>query len=158
MYGMPTAEMLESTLVHEAGHMWFYNAVGNDQQNEPWVDESLTQYVTYIYYLDRYGSGSGYVDSWRYRWKTVGNADIPIGLPAGNYYGQEYSGIVYGRGPLFFYELEKDLGLDVVMSAVQSYYAEFLWGNSTTEDIRKALEKSSDTDLGAYFDDWIYTH
>ena len=50
MYGLPTENILESTLAHEVGHAWFYNVVGNDQQNEPWVDEALVQYLTYIYY------------------------------------------------------------------------------------------------------------
>ncbi|TFG50330.1 MAG: M1 family peptidase [Anaerolineales bacterium] len=156
LYGMPSAQMLESTLAHEAGHMWFYNVVGNDQQNEPWVDESLTQYVTYIYYEDRYGDGGGYVDSWKGRWSQVKNADIPIGMPAGEYHGAEYSAIVYGRGPLFFYEVEKDYGLETVLSAIKSYYDEFLWANAGTEDLRAALEGACDCDLGSYFEEWVY--
>ena len=156
LYGLPTAQMLESTLAHEAGHMWFYNAVGNDQQNEPWVDESLTQYVTYIYYEERYGDGGGYVDSWMGRWSTVEHVEIPVGLPAGEYQGREYSGIVYGRGPLFFWDLEQDFGQETVMAGIQSYYADFLWGNAGTEDLRAALEGACDCDLGSYFEEWIY--
>lgn len=156
MYGMPTAQMLESTLVHEAGHMWFYNAVGNDQQNQPWVDEALVQYTTYIYYEERYGDGSGYVDSWKGRWSRVENADVPIGMPASEYHGAEYSGIVYGRGPLFFYELEKKYGQDTVMTAVRNYYQDYLWDNGTTEGLRSALEDACDCDLSAEFNEWVY--
>ena len=156
LYGMPSEQMLESTLAHEIGHMWFYNVVGNDQQNQPWVDEALVQYLTYIYYLDRYGDGSGYVDSWDYRWSQVEHADIPIGLPAEDYHGAEYSGIVYGRGPLFFLDLEKKFGLDMVMGAVQNYYQENLWGIGYTEEIRAALEDSCDCDLNAEFEEWVY--
>jgi hypothetical protein len=156
LYGLPSAQMLESTLVHEVGHMWFYNGVGNDQQNEPWVDESITQYVTYLYYLDRYGNGSGYVDSWRFRWNSVDYAEIPIGKPAGEYIGPEYSGIVYGRGPLFYLELEEAYGLETVLSGIDSYYDQFLWDNAGTEDIRAALEGACECDLGTYFDEWIY--
>ena len=156
MYGMPTAQMLESTLVHEAGHMWFYNAVGNDQQNQPWVDESLTQYITYIYYEDRYGDGSGYVDSWKSRWSRVENWDGPIGMPAGEYHGAEYSAIVYGRGPLFFYELEKKYGQDTIMEGIQNYYQDYLWQNGFTEDLRAALEDACDCDLSSEFDNWVY--
>ncbi len=156
LYGMPSEQMLESTLAHETGHMWFYNIVGNDQQNQPWVDEALVQYLTYIYYLDRYGNGGGYVDSWKYRWSQVENADLPIGLPAGEYHGAEYSAIVYGRGPLFFLELEKKYGLDTVMSAVQSYYQNNLWQNGTTEDLRAALEDACDCDLSSEFEAWVY--
>ena len=156
MYGMPTAQMLESTLVHEAGHMWFYNAVGNDQQNQPWVDEALVQYMTYIYYEDRYGDGDGYVDSWKSRWSRVENAMIPIGMPAGDYHGAEYSAIVYGRGPLFFYEIELKYGMDTVMSGVRNYYQDHLWGNGYTEDLRAALEDACDCDLSSEFNTWVY--
>jgi aminopeptidase N len=156
LYGMPTAQMLESTLVHEAGHMWFYNAVGNDQQNEPWVDEALVQYTTYLYYEERYGDGGGYVDSWKSRWSRVENADIPIGMPAGEYHGAEYSAIVYGRGPLFFLEVEKKYGQDVVVAGIQQYYQDHLWENGYTEDIRAALEEACGCDLSAEFDQWVY--
>lgn len=156
LYGMPSEQMLESTLVHETAHMWFYNTVGNDQQNQPWVDEALVQYLTYIYYLDRYGDGDGYVESWEYRWSRVENADVPIGLPAGEYHGAEYSGIVYGRGPLFFHHLENNYGLETVLTAVQNYYEDHLWQNGFTEDIRSALEKACDCDLNAEFEKWVY--
>ncbi len=156
LYGMPSEQMLESTLAHETGHMWFYNTVGNDQQNQPWVDEALVQYITYIYYLDRYGDGDGYVESWKYRWSRVENADIPIGMPSDKYNGAEYSAIVYGRGPLFFWDLENKYGLDTVMSAVQSYYQDHLWQNGYTEDLRAALENACDCDLGENFEEWVY--
>ncbi len=156
MYGIPTENMLESTLAHEVGHAWFYNAVGNDQQNEPWVDEALVQYLTYIYYLDRYGSGQGYIDSWLGRWERVGNADIPIGMPAGEYEGQEYGAIVYGRGPLFFLELEGELGLDNVMAAVENYFDTYLWENASGEDLRAVFEEACGCDLSEQFEEWVY--
>jgi len=156
LYGMPSEQMLESTLAHETGHMWFYNTVGNDQQNQPWVDEALTQYMTYIYYLERYGDGDGYVESWIYRWSRVEYANVPIGMPSDEYNGAEYSAIVYGRGPLFFLGLENSYGLDTVMSAVQSYYQDHLWQVADAEDLRVALEDACDCDLGAEFEEWVY--
>lgn len=156
MYGLSTENLLESTLAHEVGHMWFYNAVGNDQQNEPWVDEALVQYLTYIYYLDKYGSGQGYVDSWLGRWLWVGNADIPIGMPAGEYQGAEYGAIVYGRGPLFFLELEQELGLDIVMSAIENYFDTYLWENASGEDLRAVFEEACGCDLSEQFEEWVY--
>ena len=161
MYGAPTVIFLESTVVHEVGHMWFYNTVGNDQQNEPWLDEALVQYLTYIYYLDKYGNGDGYVDSWYSRWSRVDYEEIPIGMPAREYYDDEtggaaYSAIVYGRGPLFFLELEKELGLDVLMSGIQNYYRDNLWEEGQPEDLREALEASCACDLSEYFEAWVY--
>ena len=156
LYNAPTEQMLESTLAHEIAHMWFYNTVGNDQQREPWVDEALVQYMTYIYYLDRYGSGDGYITSLQSRWNRVGFADIPIGKPAGEYNGAEYGAIVYGRGPLFFLELEKQYGLEVVMDAFQEYYQDNLWGIGYGEEVQAALEEACGCDLSAAFDEWVY--
>jgi len=156
LYGLPSEQMLESTLAHETGHMWFYNTVGNDQQNQPWVDEALVQYMTYIYYLDRYGYGDGYAESWISRWSRVEYANIPIGMPSDEYFGAEYSAIVYGRGPLFFLELENKYGLDTIMSAVQNYYQDHLWENAFAEDLRGALEDSCNCDLSAEFEEWVY--
>lgn len=32
-------------LIHEVAHMWFYALVGNDQWEDPWLDEGLTEYA-----------------------------------------------------------------------------------------------------------------
>lgn len=158
MYGLPTELVLEQTLAHEVGHMWFYNVVGNDQQNEPWVDEALVQYMTYIYFLDSQGKsgGQGYIDSFDYRWNRVEFEKIPIGMPAGEYVGAEYSAIVYGRGPLFFLELEKELGLKTVMAAIEDYYDTYLWQNASAEDLRAAFEEACGCDLSTQFEEWVY--
>ena len=141
--------------------MWFYNAVGNDQQNEPWLDEALVQYLTYIYYLDKYGNGDGYVDSWYGRWNRVDYEEIPIGMPAGDYYDFEtgknsYGAIVYGRGPIFFLELEEVMGLETLMSAIKNYYQDYLWEEGQPEDLRTALETACDCDLTEHFESWVY--
>jgi len=161
MYGSPTEVYLESTTVHEVGHAWFYNTVGNDQQNEPWLDEALAQYFTYIYYLDNYGNADGYVNSWYGRWNRVDNADIPIGMPAGAYYDFEteinsYGAIVYGRGPIFFLELEKSLGLDTVLTAIQNYYQDNLWGVGQPDEMLAALEDACQCDLDDFWNEWVY--
>jgi hypothetical protein len=78
---------LESVVAHEVAHQWFFNQVMSDQINEPWLDESVTQYATCLYYLDRYGeSGAeGCERSWYERWNDIQNAAIPIGKSAGAY-------------------------------------------------------------------------
>ena len=152
---MPTRVWLESTLAHEVGHMWFYNTVGNDQQNEPWLDEGLVQYLTYIYYLDKYGNGQGYIDSWYGRMARVDNKEMAIGLPAGEYKGSEYGAIIYGRGPLFFLELEKELGQEVIMAAIQNYYQVHLWGIGQPEDLLSALEEACACELDEIYNEWV---
>jgi hypothetical protein len=154
--GLPAPVLLESAVAHEVGHQWFYNVVGNDQIDEPWVDEAVTQYVTGLYYRDTYGEGAeqSYRGSWEDRWARVDRADIPIGLPAGDYEGAEYGAIVYGRGPLFLAALEEEMGRETFDAFLRDYYESHKWGIGTGSAFMQLAETHCKCDLGALFDTW----
>lgn len=149
---------LEGATAHEVAHQWFFNQVMSDQLDEPWLDEALVQYVTYLYYVDRYGeSGAqGFIESLYGRWERVDMEEIPIGLPARDYDHSEYSPIVYGRGPLFFMALEEEIGENALQDLLRNYTEEFRWGISNTELFKEFAEESCNCDLTSLFNDWIY--
>jgi hypothetical protein len=154
---LPARIMLETTVAHEVGHQWFYNVVGNDQINEPWLDESLTQYVTGLYFLDQDGKPGwdGYRNSWLNRWERVDNANIPIGMPAVYYQGNEYGAIVYGRGPLFVEALSQKMGSDVFDQFLRDYYNSNRWGIGTAAGFKKSAEQHCQCDLSPLFTEWV---
>jgi aminopeptidase N len=153
----PSGFYLEGTTVHEVGHQWYYSVIGNDQPNEPWVDESLTQYATYLYFVDQYGeSGAeGFRQSFVSRWDVLDQADIPIGLPAGDYQGSEYSAIVYGRGPLFFETLSDTMGEAIFNEFIRDYFQTYKWGISTGSGLKALAEEHCGCDLSPLFDAWV---
>ena len=114
---------MEATVAHEVGHQWFYGLIGDDQLDDPWLDESLTQFATLQYYQDEYGSegASGFEASLNGRWRSINYEKIPIGLPVAAYSGQEYSAIVYGRGPLFFVALKERMGAETFDAFIREY-------------------------------------
>ena len=156
--GLPAHVILESTVAHEVAHQWFYNVVGNDQVDEPWVDEALAQYLTGIYYLDAYGdqAASSYRQSWTDRWERVERADIPIGLPVAAYEGREYGAIVYGRGPLFVRALAMKMGQEDFAVFLRDYYQSHKWGIGTAAAFREVADRHSDRDLTELFEQWVY--
>jgi aminopeptidase N len=156
--GLPSPVILESTVAHEVAHQWFYNAVGNDQVDEPWLDEAVVQYLTSRYYLDTYGpeAARSYADSWWSRWDRVEQADIPIGLPAAAYVDSEYGAIVYGRGPIFISALAKEMGQETFDQFLRDYYQSHLWSIGTGDAFRHLAEKHCQCDLGALFQEWVY--
>ncbi len=156
--GLPSQVYLESTVAHEVAHQWFYNMVGNDQPDEPWLDEALAQYATGLYYQDTYGSSAAesYRSSWKSRWDRVNGADIPIGLPAGEYEGSEYGAIVYGRGPIFISELVNAMGIDVFDEFIKTYAQEYKWDIGTGENFKRLAEEKCDCDLSSLFEAWVY--
>ena len=156
--GLPNAVMVESVTAHETAHQWFYNLVGNDQLNEPWLDESVTQYATWMYYVDRYGAqaAQGYYDSLEGRWAGNEFADIPIGLPAEAYSSEDYSAIVYGRGPIFLNELAQEMGQETFDAFLRDYSESLRWEIATTEDFLALAEAHCDCDLAALFEEAVY--
>jgi hypothetical protein len=156
--GAPASVYMESTVAHEVGHQWFYGLVGDDQLDEPWLDESLTQFATLQYFADEYGSSGeqGFRNSLEARWDGVARADIPIGLPVAEYSGQEYGAIVYGRGPLFFVALRERMGTETFDAFLKEYTETLSWGIATPEFLQSLAEKHCACDLDEIFNEWVY--
>jgi hypothetical protein len=157
--GTPAFVVLQSTVAHEVGHQWFYNTVGNDQKNEPWLDESLTQYITGMFFLDEYGESGkkGYQETWFNRWNRVSQEEIPIGKPAAEYQGPEYSAIVYGRGPIFLQTLAETMGQAVFDAFLLDYAQTYQWQVSSGAEFKTLAEDHCQCDLTPLFEEWVYT-
>ena len=155
--GIPAAVLLESTTAHEVAHQWFYASVGNDQLLEPWLDEAPTQYATWLYYVDRYGSSAaqGFFRSLEDRWDRVGRAQIPIGRPVSAYTPKEYGAIVYGRGPLFLHALSEHMGEEVFAGFLEGYTRAFEWDIVDSEKFEAAAEAACNCQLDELFTVWI---
>jgi aminopeptidase N len=140
------------------GHQWFYSLVGDDQLDDPWLDESLTQFATLQYYTDLYGAegADGFRASLEGRWARVENAQISIGLSVAGYTGGEYGAIVYGRGPLFFVALKAEMGADTFDTFIKDYTETNAWGIATPEGLHTLAEKHCACELDAIFAEWVY--
>jgi aminopeptidase N len=156
--GAPASIYMESTVAHEVGHQWFYNLVGDDQLDDPWLDEALTQFATLQYYADEHGpSGEeGFRQSLERRWESVGRADIPIGLPVASYSGEEYGAIVYGRGPLFFVALRDEMGQQTFDTFIKDFTETLSWDIATPEKLKAMAEEHCSCDLTPLFEEWVY--
>jgi len=156
--GIPAPILLESTVAHEVAHQWFYASVGNDQLLEPWLDEAPTQYATWLYYVDRYGSSSaqGFFRSLEDRWDRVDRAQIPIGRPVSAYTPKEYGAIVYGRGPLFIHALSETMGKEVFDGFLREYNRAFEWDIVDLQRFEAAAEAACDCQLDELFDRWVW--
>jgi aminopeptidase N len=150
--------LIESVSAHETAHQWFYNLVGNDQLNEPWLDEATAQYATWLYYIDRYGeqNAQGFYNSLEGRWGRTEFADIPIGLPANAYTGPEYSAIVYGRGPIFLNELAELMGQETFDQFLRDFTDTYRWQIAYGEDFMELAEKHCNCDLSDLFAEEVF--
>lgn len=156
--GLPNRVRLESTTAHEVGHQWFYSLVGSDQLREPWLDEAVTQYVTYLYYLDTGGPPAAqmFYNALEGYWDVVDMADIAIGLPVAAYNNNEYGGIVYGRGPIFIHQLAATMGQETFDAFLRAYVHQFQWNIATGADFQNLAEQTCACDLAGLFTTWVF--
>ncbi len=148
----------EAVVVHETAHQWWYGVVGNDQLHDPWLDEALAQYSTYLYFQNRYGEqgAAGFLAALDDRWARVDRIEKPIGLPVSAYPEGEYSGVVYGRGPLFFVALRERLGAERMAEFLRRYYAEQAWDIATPAEFEALAETIAGAPLDDLFAAWVY--
>jgi hypothetical protein len=153
----PTS-FFQAATAHEVAHQWWYNVVGNDQINDPWLDEATAQYATQLYYGEIYGleGADAFRRSLDDRWARVDYEAKPVGLPVAAYEDREYGAIVYGRGPLFLIALRDRIGADKMSELLRRHYAENRWGIATPEGFQALAEEVSGEDLNDLFNEWVY--
>ncbi len=154
----PEQPFFEVATAHEVGHQWFYSVVGDDQIHHPWLDESLTQYNTALYFGQIYGPDSfeQELENQRRRWNYVDHAAIALDLPVSAYSEATYGGIIYGRGGLFFDEMRKKMGNKAFEKFQKTYYETFKWRIATTADLKATAEAACQCKLDKLFDEWVY--
>lgn len=152
-------DQFRTTIAHEVAHQWFYNLVGNDQQNEPWLDEALAQNAAWQFIVDLYGDGltaQGVENYWQGCMDHTQSASVPIGLAAGDYLsGSAYVGAVYCRGPLFIFALRDAMGQAEFDEFLKDYVAQNRWGISNLPIFKAIAEKKCNCDLTPLFEAWV---
>jgi len=144
----------EHWIVHEIGHVWFYNSVGNYEAETPWLDEGLADYLALIEMQKRRGDIPYYEhikDSWNrfrqgytytpYRPGTaVGITDGQSAVPYGSYPSSHahyyYS---YLRPILMYHDLRKELGDERFFKFLRQYYVKNVQRTATRADLEQAL-------------------
>jgi aminopeptidase N len=109
-------------------HQWWFGVVGNNQIDEPWLDEALTQYSTMLYYEKAYGPkrAAGILRGefiQTHQSLVRRGRDMPAGLSAAAYGPELYWQVVYDKGTLYFHELRTAVGDEAFFEILQTYYS-----------------------------------
>jgi hypothetical protein len=151
---------LEWVVAHEVAHQWWYGVVGNDQIKTPWMDESLAQYSTLMYFEKSAGENiaarlrESLFEQPYEQLKSQGR-DQPIGLPVASYTAQNYTDVIYRKGPLYFDSLRQVVGDQKFIEILQQYYSDNRYSIATPQSWLAAVQKvSGDPQMGLY-DLWV---
>lgn len=105
--------------IHETAHQWWYGLVGNDQANEPWLDEALSTYSELLFLEEFHPE---LVDWW---WDYRVFSYQPDGLVSSTIYDfnfdRPYINAIYLRGALYLQDLRSNLSSEVFISRLKDY-------------------------------------
>lgn len=153
-----TSNVIDPT-VHEVAHQWFYGLIGNDQVEEPWLDEAIATFSQVLYYEDQGMSGraSGMLSYFRSVLGEHPNPETAIGDEIREYRSPgDYGLFVYFKGALFMERLRSRMGEDLFREFLRNYFEEYRYGFATSADFQSTAEATCDCDLGDLFDLWVF--
>lgn len=124
-----------ATISHEVAHQWFYGLVGNDQYNDPWLDESLTAFYEERFQHVYRCNLADPLDSARRGLKTS--------MRYWDRHPSEYEATIYRGGACALRRLERDIGGPAFDAAMRNYVAENAGDLATTEDFLGAVQRAA---------------
>jgi hypothetical protein len=149
--------ILSSSLGHEIAHCWWGNGVPVDYESGNW-SEALTTYVSDYLYAEM----AAPEDARDYRQQAIRNYTTLV-PPAKDFPLARFTGrtdpatraIGYDKGMMVFHMLRRTVGEDAFWGALRDVYRERLFVATAWDDLRRAFEKRSNRELGAFFDQWV---
>ncbi len=128
---------------HEVAHQWFYGLVGNDENQEPWLDESFSEFAVGLC-LD----ADGTTDYPYWELKNIassGAADEKVNVPCDE--ASVYQWVIYDRGAAFLKTLMDTVGQEEFLSILSDYCQKYRYDIATTESFLEMLYEGTDVDI-----------
>ena len=160
-------EELYKVVVHEIAHQWWYGIVGNNEIKEAWLDESLAEYSTALFFDSHKNYGITYdelisqaMSSYLLYVDVVstirGDVNTQMDLAVNEYQNDyEYSYMVYIKGVIMFDSLKNMVGKDKVVAGLKKYFRENKFKNATKLDFFEAFKTACHKDLNGFFEGFL---
>ncbi|MEU3373113.1 M1 family aminopeptidase [Streptomyces sp. NPDC006660] len=134
-----------TALTHEIGHQWWYGIVGDDEYNNPWLDEAFADYSTDLA-QNKTGTGCWNSVSWASSAEKITNS-----MAYWDAHSDRYSTVVYGYGKCALHDLRRVLGDTAMAKLLKDYATSHWYGVSTTAEFKAAAQAATATDLTSFW-------
>lgn len=154
-------------IVHEIAHQWWYGMVGNNQITEAWLDESLAEYSSVLFFDAHKEYGATYEELVQDAFSTytlfvdiaetsTGSVKTSMLLPIFEYASEyEYSYMIYTKGILMFDAIGDIIGHKKLIDCFKQYFNQYRFKTAKTDDLIVSFKKTSKKDIEGVFDSWL---
>ncbi len=152
---------LESIVARSVAHQWWYQAVGSDPVNEPWLDEALAEYSVKLYTEELYGKTAAdelQTRQWQAPFDTLKqqNGDVAINQPVRSFASSaQYETIMYAKGALFYDAARKTMGDRQFTQFLQDYLAKYRYQIVDSNQWLALLHSLNNPALDKLYQDWV---
>lgn len=147
--------LLDSILVHEIAHQWFYYLVSNDPYENAWLDESLTEFSTALFLNDYYSDeDGGFQTAQAYEASTTPKPYADMALD--EFDTASYYATIYGKVPLLLKDFfDRHGGNEAAQEFLADYYEEFQFRRVTKQQFRDFFEAYFEGDQQEFLNSWL---
>jgi aminopeptidase N len=157
-------ESRANTVLHEMAHMWFGDLVTMQWWDDLWLNESFAEWASHLANAEatRYTEAwTGFATgrkAWGYRQDQLSSTHpVACEIPDVQAVEVNFDGITYAKGASVLKQLVAYVGQGAFMEGLRAYFKTHAFGNTTLDDLLKALEKASGRDLSGWAQQWLET-
>lgn len=165
-------QSLAAVIAHELGHQWFYGMVGNNETQEAWMDEGLTQFLTeeamrnvlFPLRINPYTGLEEMIYPWDdHPWRDVESTySLTMGgfiEPLSTFHDWHSDGRtaaeVYFKGMAVVRMMRDMLGDSLFNHGIRTYVNRWRYRHPSYRDFEKAMEDATGLRLDWFFNQWI---
>lgn len=147
---------LTMLIPHETSHQWFFSLVGNNQAQEPWLDEAFATYSEALYYQMYHPE---YLQWW---WDNRIDFYDPQGFVNDTIYFPNgyvpYRNAIYLQGARFMQRLRDLIGDDAYFAFLKDYVSSYAYKIAASVDFFATLSKHSQADISPILAEFFRNH
>lgn len=143
---------VSAVVAHELAHQWFGDYVGPADWSDIWLNEGFATYAELLWAehdgLQSVDEVAGFVVDDEFF------SAVPPGSPPAD---DLFNASVYFRGAVTLHALRLTVGDDAFTTILREWVTRFGGGTASTADFIALSEEISGSDLGAFFDGWLFS-
>ncbi len=162
------ARELDLLIEHEAGHQWFYSAIGTNERRSPWMDEGFNTYYDQRYEASRYPSSqlTAKGQPWLLKKFPASDAEMdklilntlaarkqdqPITTASEDFNTVNYQVVAYTAAASWLQALHDSLGRQLFDSCMRDWYRQWQSKHPYPEDFQKHVTAITSKNLPSLF-------